>query len=155
MWPCPRPLVFKTRFYQLNQIRPIYIMILIIITIITTAWWSLVSDETFFEWKRDKANQLGGNIINLTSSNLQKVKTEKERNNVIIINFLNWFFFFRIQRSIHTIIYNKMSNTYNIFHGKYFFFITWVLKFLLEQVVDVDGIALDPVSVKDVELKFE
>lgn len=48
-----------------------------------------------------------------------------------------------------------MSNTYNIFHGKYFFFITWVLKFLLEQVVDVDGIALDPVSVKDVELKFE
>lgn len=130
-------------------------MILIIITIITTAWWSLVSDETFFEWKRDKANQLGGNIINLTSSNLQKVKTEKERNNVIIINFLNWFFFFRIQRSIHTIIYNKMSNTYNIFHGKYFFFITWVLKFLLEQVVDVDGIALDPVSVKDVELKFE
>lgn len=155
MWPCPRPLVFKTRFYQLNQIRPIYIMILIIITIITTAWWSLVSDETFFEWKRDKAHQLGGNIINLTSSNLQKVKTEKERNNVIIINFLNWFFFFRIQRSIHTIIYNKMSNTYNIFHGKYFFFITWVLKFLLEQVVDVDGIALDPVSVKDVELKFE
>lgn len=155
MWPCPRPLVFKTRFYQLNQIRPIYIMILIIITIITTAWWSLVSDETFFEWKRDKANQLGGNIINLTFSNLQKVKTEKERNNVIIINFLNWFFFFRIQRSIHTIIYNKMSNTYNIFHGKYFFFITWVLKFLLEQVVDVDGIALDPVSVKDVELKFE
>lgn len=130
-------------------------MILIIITIITTAWWSLVSDETFFEWKRDKANQLGGNIINLTFSNLQKVKTEKERNNVIIINFLNWFFFFRIQRSIHTIIYNKMSNTYNIFHGKYFFFITWVLKFLLEQVVDVDGIALDPVSVKDVELKFE
>lgn len=68
-------------------------MILIIITIITTAWWSLVSDETFFEWKRDKANQLGGNIINLTSSNLQKVKTEKERNNVIINNFLNWFFF--------------------------------------------------------------
>lgn len=130
-------------------------MILIIITIITTAWWSLVSDETFFEWKRDKANQLGGNIINLTFSNLQKVKTEKERNNVIIINFLNWFFFFRIQRSIHTIIYNKMSNTYNIFHGKYFFFITWVPKFLLEQVVDVDGIALDPVSVKDVELKFE
>lgn len=93
MWPCPRPLVFKTRFYQLNQIRPIYIMILIIITIITTAWWSLVSDETFFEWKRDKAHQLGGNIINLTSSNLQKVRTEKERNNVIIINFLNWFFF--------------------------------------------------------------